>query len=151
MADKSMINQESVIELVRKSEGFINIFIMNPDGKIGHSLRVKPSDTIAAVKAKIVGFDEVLMFNETVLLDGATLAVYNIVNGSALMVPSKMMEIYVVSFTGKRISLSVKPTHTIFAVKSMVYRKEGIPCDTQALIFKKVVLGDQGYNGSLTE
>ncbi|KAC9962368.1 hypothetical protein E3N88_45029 [Mikania micrantha] len=117
------------------------------------SLRVKGSDTIGSVKLKIqakkhIPFDhQVLLFNEMVLMNINTLANMNIINGATLILPDKsaeLMELFVNTFTGKTISLSVSPTYTIYQVKLMINREEDIPCDEQALIFNKEVLGDNG-------
>ncbi|KAD5803227.1 hypothetical protein E3N88_14587 [Mikania micrantha] len=128
------------------------ILVKTATGKIV-SLRVKGSDTIGSVKLKIqaqehIPFDhQELLFNEKVLENINTLANLHIINGSTLILPDKsveLMEIFVYTFTGKTISLSVKPTDTIYHVKSMVEQEEDIPCEEQALVFNNEVLGDNG-------
>ncbi|KAK9058721.1 hypothetical protein SSX86_023563 [Deinandra increscens subsp. villosa] len=142
------INTGSTITLMSKSKGYINICIKTPEGRTVDTYEVKHSDTIGDVKAKILGSGHVLMFNGSVLDDGATLADFSIVNGSALTLYDKLMgsmEIFVNIFTGKTISLSdITPSHHILDVKYMVMSKEDIPLDEQALIFNNVVLGNNG-------
>ncbi|KAJ0817858.1 putative Ubiquitin-like domain-containing protein [Helianthus annuus] len=121
------------------------------------SLKVKGLDTIGSVKLKIqaaIPFDRIpfdhqeLIFNEKLLDNSNTLANLPIKKRSptfTLMRKSEeLMEIFVNTFTGKTISLWVKPTYTIHQVKSDIGRQEGIQWGEQVLIFNKMVLGDMG-------
>ncbi|MFS7908424.1 putative Ubiquitin-like domain-containing protein [Helianthus anomalus] len=141
------IKKDSTLKLMLKSRGFINITIKTPEGILINSLEVKPSDTIGDVKAKMPGTGHVLIFNENVLEDSGTLADLHIVNGSTLTHTFKsveLMKIFVNTFTGKTISFLVSPEYTVAMVKWKIDIKERIPCNQQALIFNKMVLGDSG-------
>ncbi|KAJ0612809.1 putative Ubiquitin-like domain-containing protein [Helianthus annuus] len=147
------IKKESILTLMRKSSGFINISIKTPKGEIIESLAVKPADTVGDVKAKMYGnahahwhgHVRVLIFNENVLEDSGILADLHIVNGSTLTVIGnsvELMKIFVNIYTGKTISLLVNPENTIEHVKWEIACKEHIPCDEQALIYNNMVLED---------
>jgi len=56
--------------------------------------------------------------------------------------PSKGMEIYVKTLTGKTITLSVQQYFTIEEVKGILQEKEGIPIDQQTMIFAGKQLED---------
>uniref|UniRef100_A0A251VRY5 Putative ubiquitin n=1 Tax=Helianthus annuus TaxID=4232 RepID=A0A251VRY5_HELAN len=145
------IKKKSILTLMRKSSGFINISIKTPKGEIIKSLAVKPADTVGDVKAKIYdnahwhGLVDVLIFNENVLEDSGILADLHIVDGSTLTATGnsvELMKIFVNTFTGKTISLLVNPENTIEDVKWKIKCKEHIPCDEQALIYNNMVLED---------
>ncbi|KAF5823453.1 putative Ubiquitin-like domain-containing protein [Helianthus annuus] len=140
------IKKGSTFILMRKSTGYINIKITTLLGGFVHSHEVKPSDTIGNVKAKIMCcFGHVVMFNDIVLDDSCTLTDYHIINGSTLTLIEKspgFITIFVNTFTGKTISLLVKPTYTVAQVKMEIERKEQFPFDEQALIFNNMVIED---------
>ncbi|KAJ0793661.1 putative Ubiquitin-like domain-containing protein [Helianthus annuus] len=143
------INRKSTLTLMRRSSGcagFMKIFIK---GDQTVTQEVKPSDTIFDLKAKIqdtVGIPsnkQELIFNEMVLSDNDTLVDCNINTKSTLTlmrISTGFMHIFVKTMTGKTITLKVKPSDTIYNVKSMLYNKEGIHPREQRLIFagKKV-------------
>ena len=52
------------------------------------------------------------------------------------------MQIFVKTLIGKSITLDVKPTYSIEAVKEKIQDKEGIPVDIQRLIFIRKLLED---------
>ncbi|XP_076920961.1 polyubiquitin-like [Bidens hawaiensis] len=141
--------KDSTLTLVRKSSVFINISIKNTEGKIIHSFEVKPTDTIAFVKQKIMikeGFSVdnlVLVFNKMVLGDGGTLFDFNINNNSVLTLVRRLrgyMEIFINTPTGETISKVVKPSYTIMTVKSKIKNMVKISRDKQELIYNDMVL-----------
>ncbi|KAJ0817838.1 putative Ubiquitin-like domain-containing protein [Helianthus annuus] len=144
--------ESTTLKLMRNSKGFMNIFVRTTGSSPRTlSIEVKPSDTIAKVKAKMVddSVGEVLIFNDIVLDDNDTLAEVNVINGSTLTSIAKSvdlgyMEIFVSIDTGKTISLFVNPMFTIEYVKRMIQSKEYISFGEQVLIFNNVALGNSG-------
>ncbi|KAD5803202.1 hypothetical protein E3N88_14562 [Mikania micrantha] len=139
--------KESDYILMSESRGFMNIFIKNLEGRLINFLQVKPSDTIGNVKVKMHGFHHMLIFNGVVLEDNQTLADLNIINGSTLTgveISKAKMEIFVVTFTGKTISLEATPTDTIANIKLEIMYTERVPVNEQVLIFKGMALVDSG-------
>lgn len=45
------------------------------------------------------------------------------------------MQIFVKTLTGKSITLQVESKDTIQKIKSLIFEREGVPCDQQRLIF----------------
>lgn len=45
------------------------------------------------------------------------------------------MQIFVKTLTGKTITLEVESKDTIQKIKSLIFEREGVPCDQQRLIF----------------
>ncbi|KAK9058716.1 hypothetical protein SSX86_023558 [Deinandra increscens subsp. villosa] len=141
------IEKDIILTLMTKSNGLIKIFI--DDTFVTHSINVKPDTTIGDVKSMVFGCFgwEVLVFNETVLEESGTLAEYNIIDGSILTVMGismGRMDIKVDLYTGKTISLSVKPTYTVEDVKDDIQDEEDIPREEQVLMFDNMVLGEPG-------
>ncbi|KAJ0612789.1 putative Ubiquitin-like domain-containing protein [Helianthus annuus] len=129
----------------------MKIFIKTLTGDQTITLEVKPSYTIHDIKAKIQ--DEVhipleaqeLIFNKMVLHDTDTLASYSINNKFTLTVMRiswGFMRIFIKTFSGKTITLEVKPFDTIQDIKSAIYNMEGIPHCQQRLVYGKKQLED---------
>ncbi|PWA45381.1 polyubiquitin-B [Artemisia annua] len=161
------IKNDSTITLMLKSSGLVPIFINRQNGMRLCSLKVKLSDTIGNVKAKIPHIDcdyEALIFNEMVLDESCALADFNIKNGSTLTLMRKSMtpmKIFIKTLTRMTISLYVKPSDTIGKVKTEleswhrdhivkpwdripIDKPKPFPIDKQVLIFDEMVLDDRG-------
>ncbi|KAL8162459.1 hypothetical protein V2J09_013948 [Rumex salicifolius] len=118
------------------------------------TLEVESSDTIESVKTMIWDKEgtppdqQWLLFGNTHLEDGKTLADYNIRNGwtfHLLLRFRGISRIVVTAITAKgpkTISLEVKSHNTIGNLKTKIQHKEGIPPSHQRLILCDVVLED---------
>ena len=111
------------------------IFVKAPTGKT-IALDVACSDTIGNVKAMIqnkegISPDEqMVIFDNMVLQDIATLADFHIKNNSTLtLIPKSkgLMQIFVQTFTGKKFSLEVKTSENIGNVKLRSRKKNLFP------------------------
>ncbi|XP_076942945.1 polyubiquitin-like [Bidens hawaiensis] len=147
------INNKSALTLVRRSRGYMKIFINTPTGETITEF-VKPSYTIMTVKSKIKNVVKIsrdkqeLIYNDMVLQNNNTLADYNINKDSTLTVThasSGCMQISIKPLIGTAFTLDVKPSDTVGSVKAKIQanahiHKVNIPCGEQELIFDEMVL-----------
>lgn len=121
------------------------IFVKNTTGRTTR-LRVHPSDTVHAVKAKMANIPEQysLIFNGVHLNGSLTLADYGIQHESTIDLHKKMkMKIYVTeTVAGRTITIQVNSLDTIDDLKAKIENLEGFPKAQQCLVFASRRLDD---------
>nr|XP_043613813.1 polyubiquitin-B-like [Erigeron canadensis] len=144
------IETDSALTLMLKSNGWMEIFIKTLTGTTISSF-FKPTSTIHDVKSDIqvqVGVpraEQALIFNEMVLEDSGTLVDFQIKKKSTLTLMRKsrgLMQIFVKTTYGNKITLEVKLSDTIRIVKAKIRDKGRVPTIGQKLMFKKMCLED---------
>ena len=144
------IQDSSVIQLVTPDKlGCFPIFVCT--SKVTFALEVKASDTVENIKVMIKEMEEVpldkqhLFFKNKPLEDGQNLSYYGIQSGDSLILVSGEgdgIKIFVRTLTGKTIPLTVRTNYTIEYVKNVIEMKEGIPPDSQGLIYSGRLMED---------
>ncbi|KAD5803223.1 hypothetical protein E3N88_14583 [Mikania micrantha] len=147
------IHAKSILTLMHKSRGFMQILIKTPT-KETITLEVKPSYTIYSIKRKIkdqvhIPCDEQeLSFDEKVLRNINTLSDFNINKGSTLTlahISSGFMQIFIKTLTETTFTLDVQRLNTIKSIKTRIQdnvdiHNVNIPCDEQELIFNEMLV-----------
>ena len=145
------IQSDSTLYIVPKfkEEKHTSISINSFDGKIINLLVKKKSD-IENLKLQIQERLEIfphkqnLMFDNKILEDEKFLCDYNIRKHDILQLELKktVFQIFVMTFTGKIITIEIEPRETIRKLKEMIREKEGIPEEKQRLVFSNKELLD---------
>ena len=134
------IQKESILHLVLKLHGDMQIFVNVLPVKKTITLEVEPDYSIKTVKSRIEDKEGIppdqqcLIFAGIELEDSGTLNYYRIPKESTLYLILKI-DVYLKTSTGKMVTLELKSTDRIADVKDKIHVKEGILPDQQRLMF----------------
>ena len=138
-------NQTSGRPQSESANFFVNILI-DQKNKIYIQIYIQPSDTIESLKARIqdkTGFlPKRLFFGGNQLLEGRTLADYNILNEATILFELESIEIFVKILTTEKIITirDIDNTNTIASLKAIIESQNGFPPDRQRLFFGQTQL-----------
>ncbi|KAJ0624373.1 putative Ubiquitin-like domain-containing protein [Helianthus annuus] len=137
------VSGKSTLTLMRRSKGLMQMFIKTfSKGVI--TVEVNPSYTIGSIKSKIqdkihIPHDEQeLIFSEVVLDNIDTIANSNINEELTLTLVLKStghMHIFIKVKDGNTINMKLKPSDTVYNVRSKIANHEGVPRRRLILLF----------------
>jgi ubiquitin C len=151
LGDYDIQHQSTVYLMLRYELNTMEIYVKTLTGKT-ISINIGGSETVKVLKSKIQDNegkpldDQCLRFAGRLLEDSHTLEDYDIQYMSTVHLVPRLrlhtIEVYVVTLTGRTISINTCGSETIKILKSRIQDKEGYPSDGQLLIFKARLLED---------